>query len=340
MSRILITGMSASQGSAKLNSRSLGFTGAVNRSLINSGHEVVWEIPSIDWTDDFFESFDAIIVGVSPITSLSANYMYGGLNTIDRTVDTGKLTLLVDAPTPRRIGASLRTTLAKPETFTKDFYSSKHGFQRAAEPAVRTRLLSTVERLLEQDWPTTIYPSLPWQDSQKVAQQVTAQMAKNLIGLSLDAELIEQVEGSDKRLKWSADELNSPWTKSVLPSLIYPVSPMKWHKGWEDSLVKDQLARSTGALIAPHQKDETWWTYRYVQAINTGTPVATYWQETMGLDYSWSLLAAEIETLSTEKRDNIANKQRCSYIDAIPKVSSARAALQKTLNINAMKGTK
>lgn len=341
MSKVLLTGMSAPQASRKSNERTLSFSGAVAKSLEAAGHSVVWEIPSFDWTNEYLDQFDSVIVGIAPLTSLSANYCYGGLHVITELLDSGKLTLLVDSPQPGQLEASLKTVLASPESLTKDFYANRRGFQQASDPVTRKRLLVTVERLLHGAWPTTIYPSLPWQELSTIKSQIVEGARNSLVGINVDAELITDVAPTgERRLKWSADTLTSPWAKKVVSTLIYPVSPMKWHKGWNDKLVEEQMSRSTGVLISPHKKDGTWWTYRYVQALNTGTPVATLWTEAVDLDESWGNLAANIETLSQAERDSISIRQRESYVAGILPVKEARAKLQKTLGITKRKVSK
>lgn len=341
MSKILLTGMSAAQASRKANARTLSFAGVLEKSLSDTGHEVLWEIPSIEWTKEFLDQFDSVIVGISPLTSLSANYCYGGLHVISELLDDERLTLLVDSPQPGQITASLKSIAANPQAFTKDFYANRKGFQQASQDAVRTRLLATVERLLTATWPTTIYPSLPWQDSSAVSKQLLEPANQRLVGINLDAELLERTTNRiDRRLKWSADSLNSPWAQKVATGLVYPISLMKWNKGWTDDLVEEQIARSTGVLITPHKKDGTWWTYRYIQAMNTETPVASLWTETVKIGESWGTLAANIEALSQDGRNTIATKQREEYLSAIPSLSEARENLHKTLGITKRKAVK
>lgn len=341
MSKILLTGMSAAQASSKANSRMLSFAGVLEQSLTSSGHEVVWQVPSIEWTKEFFDQFDSIIVGISPLTSLSANYCYGGLHVITELIDDKRLRLLVDSPQPGQITASLKSIAANPQSFTKDFYANRQGFHQASQDAVRTRLLATVERLLTTAWPATIYPSLPWQDASNVSRQLSEPANQNLVGINIDAELLMpkklQVE---RRLKWSADSLSSLWAQKVCNGLVYPVSLMKWNKGWSDSLVEEQIGRSTGVLIAPHKKDGTWWTYRYIQAMNTETPIATLWTETVKIGESWGTLAANIEALSQDERNTIAIRQRDEYLAAIPSLDDARENLRKILDITKRKATK
>lgn len=333
--KILLTGMSALQASSKANSRTLSFAGVVNKTLINCGHEVHWLTPDVTWSDEYLNAFDAVIVGITPITSLSANYCYGGLHVIERLLNSSKLTLLIDAPQVSQITASLNAILAKPENLTKPFYSKRKGFNKAVDDAVKSKFLSVIDRLASSQWPVTIYPKLPWGADTMVTRQLPEGAAKSLTGLNLDAELFtsEPVTLPERSLKWAVDSQTGPWYESVAKTLLYPISPMRWNKGSTDEFVHDQIARSIGALIVPQRYDGTWWSYRYVQAMNSYTPVASFWQETQATGSSWAVLAATIETASQDERDAIALNQRSEYLRSIPSTRDARIKLETTLRI-------
>lgn len=331
--------MSALQASSRANTRTLGFAGVVEQSLIKSGHEVHWLTPEVTWTDDFLNSFDSVIVGITAITSLSANYCYGGLHVIERLIDSDKLTLLIDAPQVSQITASLNAILAKPENLTKTFYSKRKGFNHAVDESTKSRFLKIVDRLLTGNWPVTIYPKLPWGSDALVTRQLPVGAADALVGVNLDAELFksEPYATEERALKWSIDSSVGPWSESVLKTLLYPVSQMKWNKGSTDDFVHDQIARSIGAIITPQRYDGTWWSYRYIQAMNSYTPIASFWQETQTVGPNWAVLAATIETAAQDERDKIALGQRNEYIKSIPTARDARIKLETVLRITEKK---
>ena len=109
MSKILLTGMTAPQSSLKSNLRNISFSYAMYSALIDAGHEVEWVDPKIDITKKELESYDSVLVGIAPITSLSANKMYGALNIINLMWGSKKLTLLADAPNISQISTTLRS---------------------------------------------------------------------------------------------------------------------------------------------------------------------------------------------------------------------------------------
>jgi hypothetical protein len=338
MGKVLLTGMSAPQASAKANVSNLGFASLINKALISAGHEVVWTDPNINFTKEMVDTFDSILVGISPLTSLGSNRVYGALSVIGAVLEHApqKLSLLVDAPNVSQIEVSLRAAVGAPESLVKPFYSYRKNYAEVKEsPETQGRLLGVVRHLLEEEWPTTIYPSLPWKLDYSVADKLPTGARSKLVGLNLDSFILEPAsDNEDRAPKWVSDDMKSKWNKSVVTTLQYPCSPMKMTKGWTDYEVEDQIARSIGALIAPDKKQETWWTYRYVQAMNKTTPIATNWYESQDLGAAWAVLAASIESASEGKRRLIATAQRESYEVAIPDTIEATKILVSTLGIN------
>jgi hypothetical protein len=340
MKKILITGMSASHASLNANRRSLSFAGLVYDVLVESGHEVVMCDPRVSWSLEDVEEYSAVIVGVSPITSLSANKAYGALNLISLLWEDPRLRLLVDAPHPAQIGASLRSVHTNPANLTKPFYAYRQGYQLAASESVSRRLLGTVDRLLNDTWPETIYPSLPWRDAQHVAKELPAGALNSLRGINLDSFLVAESapKGDVEKIeKWSADAPSSTWTKKVKNTLALPISPMKHTKGQDDMQVGSQILRSAGSLVSPH-RDGTWWTYRYIQSLNHGVPVATDWKESQHIGKSWSVLAATIEHMSNVERRDLAWDQLQDYMSAIPRRENVRKTLEDLVGLHSKIG--
>lgn len=308
--------------------------------LSESGHDVTMKDPRVDWTLDDLEDYKSIIVGVSPITSLSANKAYGALNIIDLLWDDPRLRLLVDAPHPAQIGASLRSVTSNPSNLIKPFYAYRQGYQLASTESVSKRLLGVTERLLNEAWPETIYPSLPWRSITTVADELPESARSYLTGLNLDSFLVsekapKQVE--ERVNKWAADIPTSNWTRKIQKTLSFPVSGMKLTKGNDDTFAAEQIARSVGSLISPH-RDGTWWTYRYIQSLSLGVPIATDWKESRSIGESWSVLAATVEHLSEGQRRDLAWDQLSDYMSAIPRRENARKNVEDLLGLHAKTG--
>lgn len=332
MSRILITGMSAPQMSASANRRSLSFAGAIEKVLTEAGHSVAMMEPDITWTIENLEYYDAVLVGVSPLTSLSANKAYGALHIIDVMYNSDKLTLFIDAPHPAQITASLRAISSKPENLTKPFFSYRKGYQLVNSPDVSKRLIKTVNKLLSSKWPRTIYPSLPWHDVSAVEKELPEGLV--LTGVNLDAYLIEpRANKTDVRFnRWAAEGPTTPWAKSLAKTLSFPIVPIRWNKGWKDEECYDQILMSSGVIL-PQYKGGTWWTYRYAQSMNAQTPIATEWRESSSIGDSWSVLASSIETMTSQERNALSTRQTAEYLTSIPSKNAARTLLEDHLGL-------
>jgi hypothetical protein len=335
MSKILITGMSASHASEKANSRSLSFAGVMKLVLEQQGHEVIQENPEVSWNLNDLEQYDSVLVGISPITSLSANHVYGALSVVDVLLDSPKLRLFIDAPEPGKITASLRAMVKTPDNLTKPFYSYRRGFSHASQPNMLNNLIEVIEDLLNKPWPITLYPSLSWTDeTEHVANFLPEGARDSLKAINLDAYLISTQEMLDieRRDKWVVENYSTKWVKSTASTLSTPTVPMKWNKSWSDSQVYAQISSGIGALIPPYPSS-TWWSYRYIQCMNAATPIATYWKESHLLGSSWTHLASSIESMSQEERLALATQQRNAYIENIPTRREAAINLSQALGL-------
>ncbi len=342
MSKIFITGMSAPHASAEANKRSLSFAGLICTVLSQLGHEVVQDDPDISWNINDLDQYDLVLIGLSPLTSLSANRVYGALNLIDLLQESSKLRFFIDAPEPTRITASLRAIAKTPDNLTKPFYSYRKGFMYATVPGMASNLLAVVNRLLTDEWPTTLYPALPWSGTGKIISQLPAGAAESLCAINLDSYILSTQDTIEveKRDKWVVENYNTSWIKEVTGMLVHQSIPMKWHKGWNDEQVFSQISSGIGSLIGPYQTGGTWWSYRLIQSLNASTPVATDWRESQAIGDSWTYLASHIETLPIDKRVEVAHAQREEYAKSIPSRRDAAVTVSDALSLYATKGKK
>lgn len=336
MSKIFLTGMTAPQSSLNANTKNLSFSSAINLALQNAGHTVVWGDPKIDITKEELDSYDSVVVGIAPITSLSANKIYGALNIINSLWGSDKLILLIDAPNISQISTTLRSVKNNPGTLTKEFFSNKKGYSSVvSNEKLKLDILKAIDKLLDEDWPTTLIPVLPWKQSYSDKELNLPELAKKSITyLNLDSYLIEDpIEPLDRVEKWTSDQPESTWTKKISKTIELPISPAKINKGSTDRDVLEQISRSVGILLSPYKNEGTWWSYKYVQSINSLTPIATLWEESGSLGSEWNLLASTIDSMSEEKRALIATAQRESYIAKIPNKKQSIEMLEKALKL-------
>jgi hypothetical protein len=339
VSSVLITGMTASQTSEAANSRTLSFAGVISTALSVGRHTVTISAPEMWWTLGDMSRYDSIIVGVAPVTSVTASNAYGGLHVIDLLWNDPRLTLMVDAPRPLQIGASLRSVTGTPGNLIKPFYAKRRGYSAAAEPSQATRLLNTATRLLDDKCPATIYPSLPWQDASAVESQFT-RGTTSLHGVNLDALLISdsQLPFAEKRVdRWVVDDPTSIWTQKISPTISRQIVSMKETPRQNDKEVGKRIAVSLGSLIAPH-REGTWWTHRIPQSLSVGTPIATSWREASLIGSSWGVLPSTIESLSRNSANNLAQTQLEEYIRSIPSREEAVNKLEEIICNSTLKG--
>jgi hypothetical protein len=334
MAKIFLTGMTAPQTSEKVNKNSKTFSAVLQEVLTSSGHQVVWSAPSVTTTESDLEDFDAVLVGLAPVGSLTSHKIYGALNVIDLAKKSGKLTLFVDLPNCSLITSSIKSMVNNPSSFTKPFFSKRKEYDFVvADPEVEARLFSVLEFLNEQEWPTTIYPSLPWKGADQV--KLTGLAKTNLQGINLDAFYITELPNlsTTRSDKWSVDIYNE-WSKKTIETLSLPNVAMKWGRGVSDNDVLDQISRSIGAIISTDKRDGSWWSYRYVQAMNSNTPIATDWTVSRSLGDSWSVLASAIDTMPQANRDLLARAQKDIYIANVESQKSSLNRLESTLRIS------
>jgi hypothetical protein len=343
MSKILLTGMTAPQVSEKANSRSRSYAGMMYQTLVAAGHEVNWSEPDLHATTATFDIYDSVVVGIAPITSLGASRVYGALNVITALYGNPKLHLFIDAPEPQQILHSLSSVAVRPDSLVRTFHSHRRGYYEATRPYIRDRLMYGVRSLLAKEWPTTLYPVLPWMD-QTPPSGLPKGAARALRGLNLDSIFSEPAPDADKfggmGTMWYIDNLRTRWSTQTIDTTVNLVMPMKQHHYSTDSEVTAKLKFAGGALISPQRNGTTWWTPRYTQALDLFVPVATQWRDSKSLGAAWELLPTEIEVMSAQEKNILAQAQRDAYQTALLPPDQATAALETHLGLTpTQKGT-
>lgn len=315
-----MTGMSSAHTSPKVHATSLGFYGALYRALTEiGGHEVAWGAADINLTKQDLDKFDAVLVGISAPTSVSANNAYGALNIINLLYGSPKLRLIVDSPQSWQIEQSLNSVLNNPESLIKDFYSKRPGYQVA-----KTKLPELIEAcsiLMKAEWPITVAPTLPWKSVESIEDVLPAGAKNKVVAINLDSLLInpENHYFMDRTDTWLTDRTDTEWSKKAANSVSSEIQNMKVSKKETDLDIELKIKTSLGVFISPQKRrGGTWWTYRYVQALNSGTPIATEWRESSRLGGDWSLLPPQIEDMSDIERSYLAAKQKASYTSKLP----------------------
>jgi hypothetical protein len=298
--------------------------------------EVVWASPSMSWKKEDLEKYDQIIFGFLPPTSLSANKIYGALNVLGLMFDSPKLKLVVDSPQIWQYKNSLSAVIKNPSILFSNFYSKREGYEAA------TRNTSIVDRACSHmrvsEWPTILYPGLPWNSNEKISNLLGFGSAETTVGISLDPLHIEPEPARIGRKDyWALENQKSTWLESLNKSLTFPLEPTKIGRKTDDSYALEIIRDGMGLLLPPQERNSTtWWNYRMIQAMNTSTPISTYWPDTVGYSPSWGMLAYQIEDMSPSQRQILASTQRNFYLESLPSREETKKEL-KDLLLNSTK---
>jgi len=318
--RVLITGMTAHHYSPVVVERSMSFTHGLATLLRDAGYGVHIAQPSVTWDKFYLDEYDHVLVGIAPPMAISANGIYGALSVISQLHNSEKMTFFVDSPEHWQIFANIKAITKNPECLFKEFYSRRSGYFSAAQtPQIHENVLRAIEILNDQPWRRTIYPVLPWSDEQFLTSNTPENARISFVGVHIDSvfEAEESTFNSHRDNKWLVENEKSRWTRDVVSSLSFPSFTVKQQKLKTDEQIADAMSQSLGVLMGPGGDKKFWWSPRYVQALNTSTPVATEWKDSCNIGSSWNHLAAGIEAMSQIDRFELAVTQKKEYFDNI-----------------------
>lgn len=340
MASVLITGMTAPQCSPRLLQRSTSFAAAVKTALEGSGISVELCQPSIRLDKGYVKSFDKVVVGVSPVLSLSSNYVYGALSVLASVleVDKNKLVLLADSPEPAAARLNISAVYKSRFSLFKPFYSARKEYAQVVENKSAISRIDKAIDFLSVTWDVpTLYPSFPFLGRDKAIDLFQHVSPSTLVGVDVDAlysnDKVQQPSAAQSDV-WCVDTDKSPWFSQVRPSLKKSYVLMKQHRGSDDLDVDSVVSSSMGAIISPARSGHLWWSYRYNQALRSGVPIATEWRLSSVLGPSWAFIAPTLEETSLDERISIAEDQRKTYQSAIKDRKTVVRSLIESIGLN------
>lgn len=312
--KILFTGMGSHHCKK---SENLNFFGMLS-DLFSKEAEITWASPNILWKRGDLEKYDRIFFGFLPPTSLSANKIYGALNILNLMFDSPKLTLVVDSPQVWQYKNSIAAIIKNPSILFGTFYSKREGYESALRNT--SNIESACSRMGASIWPKILYPSLPWNSDEKISALLGFGNLEATSGLNLDALHIEPEPARiGRKDQWAIENPKSSWYESLSSSIIFPQERTKVGRRANDSYALDVIRNSIGLILPPQERNlTTWWNCRMIQAMNASTPIVTYWQDTRKYSKSWSMLAYQVEDMSTSQRQILASTQRNVYLESLP----------------------
>jgi hypothetical protein len=336
--KILFTGMSSGHTNESVHYSKLGFFGVVSKVISENmpQHSVEWREPSVSWTKADLEKYDRIFIGVIPPTGLSANKVYGALHLMNIMSGDGRVSLVLDNPQLWQYKTSFASIARDPKSLVTKFYERRSEYKLVKEDAALLKSFSDLSgRMASGNWQQTIYPSLPWKSDADVVVAAGISSHTPLTGLNLDSHLLTDGHRSPemKDGNWVVDNPTTSWSKSMISTLTRSVDSMKQSTKEVDVDVFERLKSSVGSMISPQDRGVgTWWTHRYIQALNAGSPIITDWRETIQMSAVWGLLGYQVEEMSEPKRNELAIAQKEAYLAFIPDKHSSIQKLDRILN--------
>ena len=334
--KILFTGMGSHH--CKKPTNTSFFT--VLDSVLSEHAEITWASPELSWKVEDLEKYDLIIFGLLPPTSLSANKLYGALNVLGLMFDSPKLKLVVDSPQVWQYKNSIAASIKNPSILFGNFYAKREGYQKALKnPSIVEKAIA---HMMVTEWPTIIYPSLPWNTDEKVASLLGFGDEKKVLGVNFDSLFINpETPRIGRKDYWSVENIKNSWLEYVNKSTVFPKEPTKLGRKTDDDYALEVIRSGVGLIIPPQERTLlTWWNYRIIQALNTSTPLVTYWPDTLGFSSSWSMLAYQVEDMSPAQRQQLASTQRGVYLEALPSTSELSAEVEKILIVSNLERTR
>jgi len=297
--------------------------------------DVTWMSPSTSWTFEDLDKYDQIIFGFMPPTSLSANKLYGALNVLSLMFESPKLKLVLDSPQVWQYKNSIKAVVRNPSILLGTYYNKREGYSDISSNQI---MLSKVANYFSgNDWPVIIYPSLPWNSNEKVASLLGFASERNLFGINLDAGCIAIEPSRIGRLDiWAVENPKSSWLQGLYKTLVFPQLSTKVGRKTDDTYALDTIRNSVGLILPPQERNSTtWWNYRIVQALNTSTPIVTYWPDTKDFSASWSILGYQVEDMTPAERQALAATQRDVYFSSISSKEESLRMLRELLTDSA-----
>lgn len=328
--KVLFTGMASSHCKEPTNSTFFGLLA----KAVSEFAEVTWAAPRLSWTKDDLEGFDVIVFGLLPPTALSANKLYGAMHLLGLMYHSPKLRLVVDSQQIWQYKNSIESIKRNINTIFGPFYSKKYGYVEAKKEGGRKYIELAASYMASDYWPKTYYPRLPWMTNASAAQSLGFIDSKHLHGLNLDSMVLipEPYSLVDREARWSVEDTRRSWYQDLSPSLRFKTSDVKVSKGFTDLDAASSIRTSAGLIVPPQdRKTGTWWSYRYIQALNSNTPVVTYWQDSIKLDSSWGYLAYQLEDMVDSERRVVAKEQFDSYLYSIKSKSNVIEQLRNEM---------
>lgn len=327
--KILMTGMASAHCSTKGNTTF--FSGLYK--AFSEFAEVTLSEPKLYWTRADLESFDLVVLGMTPPTSMAANKIYAAFHVLNLLYESPKLRLVVDSNQIWQYKNSIASFKRSPDSIFNVMYRSRKDYTEAKNNHIGS-YKSLADKMSAISWPKTYLPILPWTTTDSAAEATGFVPNSRAIGIQVDSFLLDRKDTSGiiRSSSWAVDNVKSKWWEMTSQGLTRSAVPTNLTKKSKDAEIENVISSSFALVVTPQdRKVGTWWNYKYIQALNTGTPIITYWQDTASFSEAWSKLAYQVEDMDIYDRQELARVQFIDYIDSVPNTSQVVHRLQNDL---------
>lgn len=321
MKKVLITGSTASQSSPEAHKRLTRFSGLLAESLELAGADVTFAEMSVGALPRDIEKYDSVVVGLAPISSLSAHRMYSALVVLGHALEQGKATLLFDAPEPHVALNSFKYVLENPSSLVKSLYQKRHGYWNVKNDfALMDSMLVSLEKISYSSVPT-IVPGLPYYSYTRSALGLPhPHYLSSLYQYNFDVKFrdVNNIRLGSQSKYWLSENPKHKWSKSVGKTLSKPVLSLRRNAYDTNWNLIDRLHSSYGVLFNTYRDDIPWWSSSITLSFTAGVPVFSDWKVTSDLGNAWVGLPQNAEDMTHEERVALAVAQASQYFQACP----------------------
>jgi len=327
MTLITVSGMSAPQYSWKGAATKVSYMSQL--VALFSGMEDCQVAPASN-AAEVDESSSLIVVGLSSLMSLSSNNLYGALSIIEKYWDDSRLVFFIDAPIPDNIAASVSSVARDPQRLFKKIFQNRANWPKTDEE--KTKLLRAVERLREEQWPTTFYPGLPWEYEEDVRKKIPN---ASLVSLNLDRAFSGRFMGAPSVERfdlWVTTNTKNSWAMRQMQAMGLGIVGLRPTRFAPDTAVSTRISACTGFILPVEKDGLTWWNPHIMTSFHNSVPVVSNWKKTQKMGREWSLLPSAIEDMSVFDRQTVAIAQKESYLAALPTAEESVRLVLKAMN--------
>ena len=293
--------------------------------------------------------YDAVWLGMSPINSMSARYMFGPLEMYQRIVDEGKPCLFwIDDWQTQLLNAAFKSILKDPKRLVREpgatLQDSRYAITWAREPANLDRIAKGVEYLYTRPWPKTIAPFYTWGNHLEIFNNHPQVNEHNLVAIDpsryVDWYPIQPAADEDRKYQWVCGILSDqrkwltdlgvrtePMTDHELEALesgdAAALAAYRWdlfHTGGKASKAGQRMkepdlvqvySESWGVLSPPYwHVGSGWWRNRFVYAAYAGAILAGDPREGWPCSTAYGYPVEMIERFSNHQLRELADAQK------------------------------